>query len=80
MKLSKNGRKTQKAIRRALMLGLPVAGLLLTAGCDRSTPKTKEPNAKELKEETVDRDRLTTKEPCTIGVAGEKIGGDFSTK
>ena len=35
MKMSKNGRKTQKAIRRALMLGLPVAGLLLTAGCDR---------------------------------------------
>ncbi len=52
MKLSKNGRKTQKAIRRALMLGLPVAGLLLTAGCDRPAPKAKEPNAKELKEET----------------------------
>ena len=40
MKLSKNGRKTQKAIHRALMLGLPVAGLLLTAGCERSSHKT----------------------------------------
>ena len=39
MKLSKNGRKTQKAIRKALMLGLPVAGLLAMAGCRKeSTP------------------------------------------
>ena len=33
--------------RRTLMLGLPVAGLLLTVGCDRSAPK-----ANELKEES----------------------------
>lgn len=39
MKLRKNGRKTQKAIRKALMLGLPVAGLLAMAGCRKeSTP------------------------------------------
>ena len=43
MKLNKNGRKTQKAIRRALMLGLPVTGLLLTVGCDRSAPEAKDP-------------------------------------
>ena len=73
MKMSKNGRKTQKAIRRALMLGLPVAGLLLTAGCDRSTPKAKESNENE--------------EHCTIGkiVLKEddikyKFGGDSSKK
>lgn len=36
MKLSKNGRKMQNAIRRAVMLGLPVAGLLVTAGCDKA--------------------------------------------
>ena len=35
MKLNKNGRKIQRAIRRALMLGLPVAGLLATVGCER---------------------------------------------
>ncbi len=41
MKLSKNGRKMQKAIRRAVMLGLPVAGLLVTAGCDKDAGKVK---------------------------------------
>ena len=35
MKLGKNSRKKLKAVRRALMLGLPVAGLLATAGCER---------------------------------------------
>lgn len=35
MNLSKKSRKTQKAIRRALMFGLPVAGLLATVGCER---------------------------------------------
>ena len=33
MKLSKNGRKIQRAIQRALKLGLPVAGLLAMVGC-----------------------------------------------
>lgn len=35
MKLSKNGRKTQKAICKALMLGLPLAGLLAMTGCEK---------------------------------------------
>lgn len=35
MNLSKNGRKVQRAIGQALMLGLPVAGLMTLSGCDR---------------------------------------------
>ena len=82
MKLSKNGRKTQKAIRRALTLGLPVAGLLLTAGCDRSGPKAKEPVGLEI------TGRAEEAFPRTIGEvradkddkSSDKFGGDFSTK
>lgn len=37
-KLNKKSRKTQKAIRRAVILGLPVVGLLATGGCERAEP------------------------------------------
>ena len=51
MNLSKNGRKTQKAIRRALMLGLPIAGLLVTVGCERKAGS--ESGVKKVSEEQV---------------------------
>ena len=78
MKLSKNGRKTQKAIHRALMLGLPVAGLLVAAGCEKSTS---DDESKDTWPVVSEGERLRGR---TIGIVcpkeDHKIGGEFGDK
>ena len=59
MNLSKNGRKTQKAICKALMLGLPVAGLLATAGCGKESATDEERRqTEEAKRKAVEEARM----------------------
>ena len=77
MKLGKNSRKKLKAVRRALMLGLPVAGLLATAGCERE----KDP----LDVAPISHEEYERTHPRTLGVVRphprdgqDRLGGEFS--
>ena len=78
MKLGKNSRKKLKAVRRALMLGLPVAGLLVAAGCEKSTS---DDESKDTWPVVSEGERLRGR---TIGVVcpkeDHKIGGDFGDR
>ena len=51
--IGKDSRKKLKAVRRALALGLPVAGLLATAGCERAKNLFAGPKAVEMPEEHI---------------------------
>ena len=78
MNLSKNGRKTQKAINRALMLGLPIAGLLVTVGCERKARS--ESSVKKVSEEQVQEIRPFERPTGSIiprpdGDFGSDVGG-----
>lgn len=77
MNLSKNSRKTQKAIRRALMLGLPIAGLLATAGCERKAVLKCE-EIKQVNEMPYDGPMGKVAYPQDEKDAG--LGRDFGTK
>ena len=68
MRLSKKGKITQRAISRALMLGLPVAGLLVSAGCEK-----KEKRAVIVDEEQIRK--CVDKEQILRRIAGDPPAG-----
>ena len=53
--IGKDSRKKLKAVRRALALGLPVAGLLATAGCERAKNLFAVPEAVAVSEKDISR-------------------------
>lgn len=57
MRLSMRGRKPQRAIGRALVLGLTFVGLLMLAGCEKKEEHAEEEHAVRIIDEDIHIDR-----------------------
>lgn len=73
----RRGSSLYMTTHRALMLGLPIAGLLLTGGCDRSAPEAKEPKEDIQGNAPVSARQISKDVPEFVRIpAGINVGSD----